>query len=261
MDYITPELLLLLPLAFSAGLIDSAVGGGGLIQVPGLFSIIPQQAPAMLLGTNKLSSICGTAIAAQQYSKQTQLNWHMLYGAIIATLIFSIIGASAVALLPVQYLRPIMLVLLLLMVTYTFLKKNLGQHTVDLNLSERQEKKRGLILGGGIGLYDGFFGPGTGSILAFAFVKLFGHDFLKATAHSKILNLAANIGALGLFGLQHNVLWGTGILMGISNIVGALCGTHVVGKYGAPFIRKIFIFILTATIIKFTFDTIKIFLA
>ncbi|AXF84696.1 hypothetical protein DTO96_100406 [Ephemeroptericola cinctiostellae] len=261
MDYITPELMLLLPLAFSAGLIDSAVGGGGLIQVPGLFSILPQQTPAMLLGTNKLSSICGTAIATHQYSKRIQLNWRMLYGAILATLFFSVAGASAVALLPVQYLRPIMLVLLLIMVIYTLLKKNLGQHPVDLKLSEKQEKTRGLALGVGIGLYDGFFGPGTGSILAFAFVKLFGHDFLKATAHSKVLNLAANVGALGLFGLQHNVLWGTGILMGLSNIAGALCGTHAVGKYGAPFIRKVFIFILSATIIKFTFDTVKLFLA
>lgn len=261
MDYISPELILLLPLAFSAGLIDSAVGGGGLIQIPGLFSILPQQMPATLLGTNKLSSICGTAIATHQYSKRTQLNWRMLSGAAITALIFSVIGANAATLLPTQYLRPIMLVLLLLMVTYTFLKKNLGQHSIDLKLSKQQEKSRGLMLGVGIGLYDGFFGPGTGSILAFAFVKLFGHDFLNATAHSKVLNLAANIGALGLFGLQHNVLWGTGILMGASNIVGALCGTHIVGKYGAPLIRKIFIFILSTTILKFTFDTVKLFLS
>ena len=260
MEHLPPELILLLPLAFSAGLIDSAVGGGGLIQVPGLFSILPQQSPAMLLGTNKLSSICGTAIASHQYSKLTQLNWRMLYGAILATLIFSVIGASAVALLPIQYLRPIMLVLLLLMVTYTFLKKNLGQHSIDLHLTEKQEKTRGLALGVGIGLYDGFFGPGTGSTLAFAFVKLFGYDFLRASAHSKILNLAANLGALSLFGMQRHVLWATGISMGISNIAGALCGTHVVKKYGAPFIRRVFIAILSATIIKFTFDTVKLFL-
>ncbi|TDR32525.1 TSUP family transporter [Hydromonas duriensis] len=260
MDFLTPELLLLLPLAFVAGLIDSAVGGGGLIQVPGLFGILPQQTPATLLGTNKLSSICGTAIAAKQYAKRVQLNWNMLKGAIIATLIFSVVGANAAVLLPVQYLRPIMLVLLLLMVTYTFLKKDLGQMHIDLKLSTNQEKKRGLAVGVGIGLYDGFFGPGTGSILAFVFVKLFGHDFLKATAHSKILNLAANFGALALFGLQGHVLWLTGALMGMSNILGALCGTHVVTKYGTPFIRKVFIVILSVTIVKFTYDTIKVFL-
>lgn len=260
MEFITPELWLLLPLAFVAGLIDSAVGGGGLIQVPGLFSILPQQPPALLLGTNKLSSICGTAIATRQYARRVELNWRMLKPAVITTLIFSAIGASAVSLLPVQYLRPIMLVLLLAMVTYTFLKKNLGQHSIDLSLTENEEKKRGLLLGVGIGLYDGFFGPGTGSILAFAFVKIFGHDFLKATAHSKVLNLAANFGALILFSVGAHIMWVTGILMGASNIAGALCGTHVVTKYGAPFIRRVFIFILSVTIIKFTYDTIKIFL-
>lgn len=260
MEFITPELLLLLPLAFVAGLIDSAVGGGGLIQVPGLFSILPQQSPALLLGTNKLSSICGTAIAARQYARRVELNWKMLIPAAIATILFSGIGASAVSLLPIQYLRPIMLVLLLAMVTYTFLKKNLGQQTVELNLGTRLEKKRGLYLGVGIGLYDGFFGPGTGSILAFAFVKLFGHDFLHATAHSKILNLAANFGALILFGFGNNIMWATGLLMGLCNIGGALCGTHVVTKYGAPFIRRVFIIILSLTILKFTYDTIKMFL-
>lgn len=260
MEFITPELWLLLPLAFVAGLIDSAVGGGGLIQVPGLFSILPQHSPASLLGTNKLSSICGTAIATRQYARRVELNWQMLKPAVIATLIFSAIGASAVSLLPVQYLRPIMLVLLLAMVTYTFLKKNLGQHAVELNLTEKGEKKRGLLLGAGIGLYDGFFGPGTGSILAFAFVKLFGHDFLRATAHSKVLNVATNIGAIFLFSLGGHVMWVTGLLMGGSNIAGALCGTHVVTKYGAPFIRRLFIVILSVTIIKFTYDTVKIFI-
>lgn len=259
MEAFGSEIWLLLPLAFVAGLIDSAVGGGGLIQVPGLFGILPNTTPATLLGTNKLSSICGTAIAARQYAQRISLNWKMLWGAVFATLIFSYAGAGAVALLPVKYLRPIMLALLIAMVAYTFLKKDLGQHAIELNLSEKQQKYRGIGLGVCIGLYDGFFGPGTGSILSFAFVKLFGHDFLNATAHSKILNVAANIGALMMFAPSGHIMWLTGLLMGASNIGGALCGTHVVTKYGAVFIRKVFIIVLSSTIIKFSYDTIKTF--
>lgn len=254
-EFLIPELLLLIPLAFISGLIDSAVGGGGLIQVPGLFSILPNQSPATLLGTNKLSSVCGTAIASRQYAKRVPLHWRLLLWAGSTALIFSYIGASFVKLLPVHLLRPIMLVLLLLMVTYTILKKNLGQ---THNPNTQHEKLRAIALGIGMGLYDGFFGPGLGSLLAFAFVRFFGHDFMSATAHSKIVNLATNIGALALFIPHGNILWATGLMMGASNMIGALAGTHVVSKYGAPFIRKVFIVILSVTIIKFGYDTFMI---
>ncbi len=255
MDFLTPELLLLIPLAFLAGLIDSAVGGGGLIQVPGIFSILPNHSPATLLGTNKLSSICGTALASRQYAKQVPLRWKMLFWAAGTALIFSYIGASFVKLLPVELLRPIMLLLLILMVLYTVLKKDLGQ---THNPSHTHEKIRAITLGVGMGLYDGFFGPGLGSLLAFAFVRFFGYDFMNATAHSKIVNLATNIGALALFIPHGNILWATGLMMGASNMVGALAGTHVVTKYGAPFIRKVFIIVLSSTIIKFGYDTLVI---
>ncbi|MGL4767478.1 MAG: sulfite exporter TauE/SafE family protein [Formosimonas sp.] len=255
MDYLPAELLLLIPLAFTAGLIDSAVGGGGLIQIPGLFSILPQQPAATLLGTNKMSSMLGTAMACRQYAKRVSLRWRMLLWAAGTALICSYIGASFVKLLPIHLLRPIMLVLLILMVAYTILKKDLGQSHKPIT---HNEVLYAIILGIVMGLYDGFFGPGMGSLLAFAFVRFFGHDFLNATAHSKIVNLATNIGALALFIPHGDILWITGLLMGVSNMLGSLAGTHVVAKYGAPFIRKVFIIILSATIVKFSYDTFKI---
>lgn len=255
MDFLTPELLLLIPLAFTAGLIDSAVGGGGLIQVPGLFSILPQQPAATLLGTNKISSMFGTAIASRQYAKRVSLRWQMLFWAAGVALVCSYIGASFVKLLPIHLLRPIMLVLLIVMVAYTILKKDLGQ---SHNPIYHNEKIRAIALGAGMGFYDGFFGPGLGSLLAFAFVRFFGYDFLNATAHSKIVNLATNVGALALFIPHGDILWATGLMMGASNMLGAFAGTSVVTKYGTPFIRKVFIIILSATIIKFSYDTFKI---
>lgn len=255
MEILTAELLLLIPLAFIAGLIDSAVGGGGLVQVPGIFSILPHQPAATLLGTNKIASMLGTAIASRQYAKHVTLRWQMLFWAAGVALVCSYIGASFVKMLPIQLFRPIMLVLLIVMVAYTILKKNLGQMH---NPIVGNEKTRAIALGAGMGLYDGFFGPGVGSLLAFAFVRFFGYDFLNAAAHSKIVNLATNIGALALFIPHGDILWATGLIMGASNIMGALAGTRVVTKYGAPFIRKIFIVILSVTIVKFSYDTYKI---
>lgn len=255
-----PEIWLLLPLAFLAGLIDSAVGGGGLIQLPGIFSIIPQHAAPVLHGTNKLSSISGTLVAAGQYARHVPLRWRMLIGAAVMALIFSYIGASVIPYLPKEYLRPIMLVLMVAMVVYTFHKKDLG-HAHTPKFDARGEILWGLVLGAAIGFYDGFFGPGTGSLLAFVFVKWFGFDFLAATAHAKVLNLATNFAALSFFVPHGYLLWGVGLSMSAFNILGALCGTHVVTRHGAPLIRKILIVILTLTICKFAYDTFVPFLA
>lgn len=252
MDFFTHELLLLIPLVFLAGLIDSAVGGGGLIQIPGLFSILPRTEPATLLGTNKLISMMGTSLACQQYAKKVYLRWKLLLYVCGSALIASYIGAGLVRHLPIQLLRPIMLLLLLLMVLYTFLKKDLGQTHTPKTINEILY---GIALGVAMGLYDGFFGPGVGSLLAFAFVRIFGYDFLNATAHAKIVNLSTNIGALALFIPHGNVMWMMGLTLGTFNMMGSFAGTHVVTKYGAPFIRKVFMIILSATIMKFGYDT------
>lgn len=256
---LSPELLILLPIAFLAGLIDSAVGGGGLIQLPGIFSVYPNQVPTILHGTNKLASFSGTSVATWRYARHVPLRWHMLFGAVVMALIFSYLGAKTIPYLPKEYLRPIMLVLMILMVVYTFLKKDMG-HLHQPKFAKNQEIWAGLALGALIGFYDGFFGPGTGSLLAFAFVKWFGFDFLSATAHSKVVNLATNFAALSFFIPHGYVLWGIGLAMGLSNILGSLVGTHVVTRHGAPLIRKILIVVLSLTISKFAYDTIQPFL-
>lgn len=252
---LSPELFLLLPLASLAGLIDSAVGGGGLIQLPGIFSIYPNQVPTILHGTNKLASFSGTSVATWRYARHVPLRWHMLFGAVVMALIFSYLGAKTIPYLPKEYLRPIMLVLMILMVIYTFRKKDMG-HTHEPKFAKQHEIFAGLVLGATIGFYDGFFGPGTGSLLAFAFVKWFGFDFLSATAHSKVVNLATNFAALTFFVPHGYLLWGIGLAMGAANITGALVGTHIVTRHGAPLIRKILIVVLSITITKFAYDTL-----
>lgn len=256
----SPELLVLMPLAFLAGLIDSAVGGGGLIQLPGIFSVYPNQVPTILHGTNKLASFSGTSVATWRYARHVPLRWSMLLGAVGAALVFSYLGAKTIPYLPKEYLRPIMLVLMILMVIYTFHKKDMG-HVHAPKFAKNHEIFAGLALGSSIGFYDGFFGPGTGSLLAFAFVKWFGFDFLSATAHSKVVNLATNFAALSFFVPHGYLLWGIGLAMGLANIGGALVGTHVVTRHGAPLIRKILIVVLSITISKFAYDTVEPFIS
>ena len=111
----SPELLVLMPLAFLAGLIDSAVGGGGLIQLPGIFSVYPNQVPTILHGTNKLASFSGTSVATWRYARHVPLRWSMLLGAVGDALVFSYLGAKTIPYLPKEYLRPIMLVLMILL--------------------------------------------------------------------------------------------------------------------------------------------------
>ncbi len=174
------SLIFLCAAAFAAGLIDAVVGGGGLIQIPALFNILPQAQPATIFGTNKLASIFGTGSAAIRYARRIDVPWRTALPAALAAFVLSYFGAMTVALLPKEWLRPLVLVLLIVVTVYTYVRKDLGavdQHRVH----GRRDILLALLFGGGIGFYDGFFGPGTGSFLIFMFVRLFGIDFWRAS--------------------------------------------------------------------------------
>jgi uncharacterized membrane protein YfcA len=106
-----------------------------------------------------------------------------------------------------------------------------------------------------VGFYDGFFGPGTGSFLMFAYVRLLGYDFLNASASAKLINMATNLSALVLFAIQGHVWWHLALAMAVSNIVGSLIGTRLALKHGAGFVRQVFILVVLALICKTSYDT------
>ena len=106
-----------------------------------------------------------------------------------------------------------------------------------------------------IGFYDGFFGPGTGSFLVFAYVRLLGYDFLNASASAKLINVATNFSALVLFAIQGHVWWHLALAMAVSNIVGSLIGTRLALKHGSGFVRQVFILVVLALICKTAYDT------
>lgn len=240
--------------AFCAGFVDAVVGGGGLIQIPSLFAAFPGAAPATLFGTNKLASIVGTASAALQYSRRVAIPWRIALPGAAAALIGSWYGAKAVAYLPPTMLRPLILVLLIAVAVYTFVRKDMGAANREL----AHGFKSGAIavgIGAVIGFYDGFFGPGTGSFLIFLFIRLLGMDFLRASVTAKILNVATNLAAIGFFVRNVEIFWALAGVMAVCNLSGAVVGSRTALKRGVGFVRTMFLSVVSVLILKLAYDT------
>ncbi len=240
--------------AFLAGFVDAVVGGGGLIQLPALLILFPHIAIATLFGTNKMASIAGTTVAGIQYGRRIAIPWKSVLPGAIAAGIFSFLGARAVQFLQPSVLRPLILVLLIGVGLYTYLNKDFG--TAQPSKIAIQYRTIAMILvGGTLGFYDGFFGPGTGSFLIFAFIGVLGFDFLKASASAKILNWATNFTALLAFASAHQVLYSLALPMAVCNIAGSLLGARLAILKGNAFIRVLFLSIVGVLITKLVYDT------
>lgn len=239
--------------ALFAGMIDAVVGGGGLIQIPALFSTLSNVAPVTLLGTNKLAGVWGTTVAAIGFSRRVRLQWSAAVPAALAAFTFSFAGAFTVTQLPPDFIRKLLPFILLAVAVYTFRKKDFGSTHSPIHTGLK-ERIIAVIVGAGIGFYDGFFGPGTGSFLVFLFVRFFGFDFLGASAVAKVVNVACNIAALLWFGISGHLLWQLGLMMAVCNIVGSLIGLRLALRHGSVFVRKIFLLVVSALILKTTYD-------
>ena len=178
-----------------AGFVDSIVGGGGLILLPALFAAYPNAAPATLFGTNKSASVWGTAFATWQYSRRVQVRWSSLLPAAGVTMLAAFAGAWWVTLVSAEFLRRLLPAVLVLVLIYTLMRKDMGRHHAP-RFHGRAELLATSTIGLTIGFYDGFFGPGTGSFFVFLLVRWLGYDFLNASVAAKLLNLASNIAAL-----------------------------------------------------------------
>ncbi len=235
---------------------DSMVGGGGLIQLPALLILLPGVAVPTVLGTNKLVAIAGTSVAARQYARHVRLDWPALGPAAGAAFVCSGLGARAVSLVHTNLLRPVILVLLVAVAGYVFRQKDFGAiHTPKLSPDVR--RWAGVGIGCGIGFYDGFFGPGTGSFLIFAFIGIFGLNFLSASASSKVVNAATNLAAVLLFGLTGHLLYALALPMAACNIGGSVVGTHLAVAKGSRFVRVLFLVVLSGIIVRFAWDIFR----
>ncbi len=240
--------------ALLAGFIDAVAGGGGMVQVPALFAALPADVPATVFGTNKVASILGTANAAWRYARRIRVPWQIAVPAAAAAFVSSFLGAMTVAWLAKEVVRPLVLALMIVVVTYTAMKPDFGRLS-RRPLSATKERWTAVAVGVALGFYDGFFGPGAGSFMIFAFVGLFGMDFLEASSAAKVVNLATNAAALTYFIPSGNVLWHIGLTMAVFNIAGAVLGTRLALRHGGGFVRWVFLTVSVALVAKFGYDT------
>jgi uncharacterized protein len=244
--------------AFLAGFIDSVVGGGGLIQLPALLLLLPPEQAALVpavLGTNKLSSICGTGMALAQYAPRIAIPWRSMLPAAIAALALSLAGARTVSILSPALLKPLVLVLLVAVSIFTFVQKDLGRQHAP-RFTARHEAWIGLLIGSVIGFYDGFFGPGTGSFLIFIFVGLLGFDFLTASASAKVINFATNLSAVAYFAATNQILYAYAVPMGVCNLAGSIAGTQMAMWKGNRFVRWFFLLVVSALIARYGWEVV-----
>ena len=249
-------IVLLCIAAGAAGWVDAVTGGGGLIQLPSLLIAMPNGPPADALGTNKLSSIIGTSAAAATYLRNTRIDLRTALPMAVAAFIGAGLGALLASHIPAASFRPIIIVMLVGVWLWTWLKPAMG--TVEQLRWEGQRRHYGVavIAGLGIGFYDGLIGPGTGSFLLIVLVAGLGLSFLKASATAKIVNVGTNIAALIIFGFTGSVLWLLGLLMGACNLVGAVLGARTAIAKGSEFVRRVFLVVVALLILRLAWDVL-----
>jgi uncharacterized membrane protein YfcA len=255
-EFVSPALAALCAFAFLAGFIDSVVGGGGLIQIPALMLLMPGTPVVALLGTNKFASVWGTLAATTQYLRRVPLPRNAALPACAAAFVFGLLGARAAAALPADVMRPLVLVLLLLVLAYTLWRKDFGRLHAP-RLAVPVQRLVALAVGAAIGFYDGFFGPGTGSFLIFAFVGLFGFDFLAASAAAKLVNLVTNLAALAYFMPAGHVLYELALPMALFNVAGAIMGARLAIRRGSGFVRGLFLLVVGALVLRLGMDLLR----
>ena len=240
--------------AFIAGFIDAVVGGGGLVQVPALLLLMPSASVATVMGTNKMSSIAGTSVATWRYSRAVKLDWHVIGPAAGIAFVAAFFGSRSVALLNPAFLRPFIFFLLIAVAIYVIAAQNTGL-IHEPKHSRARGRTLGLLVGGVIGFYDGFFGPGTGSFLIFTFVGLFGFDFLYASASSKVINLGTNLAAVIYFSSTGHIAYEAALPMAGCNILGSMLGSHLAILKGSAFVRILFLVVVGGLILRLGWQT------
>ena len=232
------NIVLFVVTGFVAAFIDSTVGGGGLISVPALLtSGLPV---SMVLGTNKLAASMGAVTSVISFWRSGNINKKLVISLVPMSMIGSVCGAYTVHLLPQDFMRNLVVVMLVLIAAYTYRHKEWGsfQSRTDFSIWA---------------LAGAFFGPGTGTFLIFGFLFL-GCDFVTAAGNGKALNTASNLAGLATFIFNGSVVWVYGIIMGLSMIAGAYFGTKMAIKHGAAYVRPLFLTVTTLLIGKQIYD-------
>jgi len=248
------QLWLLTALAgFAAGFLDSIVGGGGLILTPAMLNLHPGLNILQAIGTQRTSSIFGTSVAAWNYFRRISISWKIVAPACIAALLSSLIGVHFAKNMDKEILKWIVLSMCVLLAIYTAFKKDLGNLHVP-RYEGKHESIAAACVGAACGFYNGLIGPGTGTLMVFAFVSVMGMDFLRSSAISKAGNVAADLSSWTVLFLSGYVIWILAIPLIIGNMIGSYLGSHLAIKKGQGFIRAFFLIVVTLLIARLAWD-------
>lgn len=243
---------LLFLLALLAGLVDAIAGGGGLITVPALlWAGLP---PVQALGTNKAQAVFGSFAATLHFLRKGLLDPRAALPAVACTFAGAALGALAVQILDSALLARLIPLLLIGFALYFLFSPRVS----DLDAHSRiGPLPFALLVGGGVGFYDGFFGPGTGTFLAMGYVALLGYNLRRATAHAKLLNFTSNLASLLVFIAGGQVLWGIALIMAAGQFVGGWLGARLVLRHGSRLIRPVLVIASLAVSLKLVWNGIE----
>lgn len=245
-------LLFLITAGFIAAFIDSIVGGGGLISLPAL--LLAGLPTGVVLGTNKLGGTMSSMTSTISFLRSGKIDLKLALALFPLSFVGSALGSWTVTLVPSDFLKPLVVVLLIVVAVYTVFKKNWGKDAVYRGLTNRS-KVLICFAAVALGFYDGFFGPGTGSFLLFAFLLL-GFDFVRAAGNARMLNFASNIASLLTFVAFGLVNFAYGLPMGLAMVAGAWAGSQFAIRKGSALVKPLFISVTSLLIGKQIWDLI-----
>ena len=235
--------------ALVAGAIDAIAGGGGLLTLPALL-LTGVPVPAAI-GTNKGQGVFGSGAALLTFWHAGRIDLQRVPALFLSGFMGSLLGAQVVTLLAPEVLRPVVLVLLVAVAMTLALRPTIGERPRPV---EGQLAVRAVLIGAGIGCYDGFFGPGTGTFLILAQVAWLGDDLIRASAHAKIVNFSSNLAAMLLLNAKGLVHWELALPMAVAQAMGSIAGARVAIHGGDPLVRKVVLVVVSLLVAKLTWD-------
>ncbi len=245
------EFAILTAVAVLTGFIDAIAGGGGLIMMPALLTAgLP---PIQALGTNKLQSMLGTSMATGNYGRAGLIDWRASRGKVAAVFAGASVGVIEVQMIDGKVLGLVIPLLLMACATYVLLSPRMN----DEDAKERLSPAGYAPVGAGIGFYDGFFGPGTGSFFTASLVGLRGMGLTRATALTKLLNLTSNVASVIFFAIGGKIIWTLGLSMAAGAMLGNYIGSRTAMRFGARLIRPLLVILslgLTARLLYAAFS-------
>ena len=247
------ECIIICPLVFIAGYIDAIAGGGGLVSLPAyMITGLPVH---QCVATNKMSAFMGTSVATVKYAKNRFIPWKTAVFCVPCALAGSAIGASIALMISDRILKLIMLIIIPLTGWYVLTRK--GEFSSKRELSFRVTVIISALIAFVIGIYDGFYGPGTGTFLIILLTGIVGMDITKANGLTKAINWSTNIAALTVFLINGQVLIPIGLIAGFFNIAGNYIGAVGFQKNGAQIARVVMIFVLVIFFVKLMIDLLR----